>query len=184
MENKYGKVFEDMVFIDRSMEEKVIDHISKSFAKIFESALECSQIEIKKDNSKNDLSISLYVDDLNEHVKTVYLSEYIQSHLDIYKIDGSYKELLAEFSSALKSNAEKIDRELTERHDQQVDSEPLCGPDVMKTVEAVNKLKTERDKLLDQAVSNFSESELAIEENIKATCYRLIDAGWRPTNDN
>ena len=45
------------------------------------------------------------------------------------------------------------------------------------------KLKTERDKLLEHAVSNFSESELAIEENIKATCYRLIDAGWRPTND-
>jgi len=136
-----------------------------------------------------------------------------------------------------------------ERHDQQVNSSPLCGPDVMKTVEAVNELrsewniegmpkqnytpqvgeecefqsfigndwikgvliastesyailksdkrehsfikenvnfrplKTERDKLLEQAVSNFSESELAIEENIKATCYRLIDAGWRPTND-
>lgn len=45
------------------------------------------------------------------------------------------------------------------------------------------KLKTERDQLLDEAVSNFSESELAIEENIKAVCYRLIDAGWRPTND-
>jgi len=52
----------------------------------------------------------------------------------------------------------------------------------MKVIE-FRPLKTERDKLLEQAVSNFSESELAIEENIKATCYRLIDAGWRPTND-
>ena len=53
----------------------------------------------------------------------------------------------------------------------------------MKVIE-FRPLKTERDKLLEQAVSNFSESELAIEENIKATCYRLIDAGWRPADDN